>query len=239
MTKKERQDVYALLGLIVLGSSVVMTVIVVQNDWSALRWQAVSAIAASVQAIAVTVAVFVAVGQIRASRLIADRARRQHLGDRLDELVFDTMDASVGAARSSISTVCRTTEFWLELGEASKSSEETDKSRQAFAAIMEGQVERFGPEREAVHESGRNLDAVARRLEQHLAVMGEETFGRDIVMLCMFSRVRMRAYYIEDMTIGEIEALKARSERLGKGWVDIRERVERLLRSLSEPSGNS
>jgi hypothetical protein len=86
-TRNERRDMLVFLGFIVSCVTVVLIVLIVNDDWPERRWVAIGAVAACVQAIAVAIALPYGYSQLRIMRT----QRRDPIIDRLDDAMYSRL----------------------------------------------------------------------------------------------------------------------------------------------------
>lgn len=126
----DRTNLFMFLGFVVLCVTVVLTVLIVNDDWPTERWVAIGAVAACVQAIGVTVALAYGAKQLR----ILNAQRRDPMFDRLDVLLYSEL---VPTAERTIKAWTRCTTM-LELTRQSREQEPPEVSGN-FVTITGGQ----------------------------------------------------------------------------------------------------
>jgi hypothetical protein len=97
LSNEERHDILKFVTFMVTIVSIVVIVWIVKGTWADEKWVAVGAVAALAQAVAVSIGVLYAAGQIKALRQEGDRRRRHELLDRLDT-VLPELEAAASTA---------------------------------------------------------------------------------------------------------------------------------------------
>lgn len=89
MASTERREILAFLGFLSLLATATLIVLVARDYGSANQWAAVTALAASVQAVAVLVGLIYAWRQIETSRELDEMRRRREIVDRAADIAFN------------------------------------------------------------------------------------------------------------------------------------------------------
>jgi hypothetical protein len=225
---------YALAFVLALGASTVAVVLVVQNDWSTTRWQAVAAIATCVQAIAVIVAAILALKQIRANGRIAHRARLQALADRLELLAFDAagpaLDRALDAAGrtgSASDSYADPDSFIRRLKDGSDVP--TDARRKA---IREWSEHRFTAGVEDMSQATAEVKAATGKMAVLLRVMDDQDLSGSVSRFGDVVGVFLHAF-ASDLGSIETETLRSRADRVRDDWKKLRERIIARLAEVS------
>lgn len=194
--QEERRSAYTFGGFVVLCVTVVLVVLIVNDDWPTDRWIAIGAVGAAVQAIAVTAGVIYGGRQLR----LMNAQRRDPAIERLESVYHDKVVSAAAEHQIAWDICINTLDFAREVSKASEDGTDAISVSEVLWPEYERDFERLKQSyRQADKEIGamiRILDtlglgartaplfaeAMVRRHSYHVLPSDRESFDEEILI---------------------------------------------------------
>jgi len=206
LTTKERQDPYVFVGFVLLCFATVLIVIVARGSWSTQSWTAIAAVATSVEAVGVLIALAYAKAQIDTTRAESRRQRREELVDRLETRFYDIVEPALEEHLYAYRD-CWTVPLSLRLG-----LPESDQ--------REASVEQFAARRTRLKDAGYAARFELNKLQRGFVLLGVPEPAEIAVTLNDIDRYSRRPRRTWMMMSGLAPILASRSEAPGE-WPGV------------------